>query len=117
MRKSSVIGLPTPQKHIGKDSSPNHNHGELTDRDRAKWVWPSRVGGALQLDGGPGLEVPHDESLNLKDQLTLMCWVKFADFYDFGFNRRGRQQRSHLEVCPGRTSILRRVREPRSVGT
>ena len=79
-------------EHIGEDLSPNHNHGELKDRDRAKWVWPGRVGGALQLDGGPGLEVPHDESLNLKDQLTLMCWVKFADLNDFAYAQRSRQQ-------------------------
>lgn len=77
-------------EHIGEDSSPNQNHGELKDRNRAKWVWPGRVGGALQLDGGDGLEVPHDETLNLNDQLTLMCWVKFADHFDFG--GRGRQQ-------------------------
>ena len=88
-------------EHIGKDSSPNHNHGELTDRNRAEWVWPGRVGGALQLDGGPGLEVPHDESLNLKDQLTLMCWVKFADLNDFSFGQRSQQQSLVWKSAPG----------------
>ena len=80
------------QKHVGTDSSPNHNHGELKGRDTAKWVQDGKVGGALQLDGGDGLEVPHDESLNLKDQLTLMCWVKFADLNDFASAQRWRQQ-------------------------
>ena len=89
-------------EHIGEDSSPNHNHGELKDRDRAKWVWPGRVGGALQLDGGDELEVPHDESLNLKDQLTLMCWVKFADLNDFAFAQRGRQQSLIWKSAPER---------------
>ena len=88
-------------EHIGEDSSPNRNHGELTDRNRAKWIWPGRVGGALQLDGGPGLEVPHDESLNLEDQLTLMCWVKFADLNDFAFAQRSRQQSLIWKSAPG----------------
>ena len=89
------------KEHIGKDSSPNHNHGELKGRDTAKWVW-GKAGGALQLDGGSWLEVPPDESLNLKDQLTLMCWVKFADLYDFGFTRRGRQQSLIWKPAPQR---------------
>ena len=87
-------------EHIGEDASPNHNHGELTDRNRAKWV-RSKAGGALQLDGGPGLEVPHDESLNLKDQLTLMCWVKFADIYDFARAQRSWQQSLIWKSAPG----------------
>ena len=88
-------------EHIGRDSSPNHNHGEVKDRDRAEWVWSGRVGGALQLDGGPGLEVPHDESLNLKDQLTLMCWVRFAHIYDFARSPRGLQQSLIWKSAPG----------------
>ncbi len=88
-------------EHIGKDSSHNNNHGELTDRNRAKWVWPSRVGGGLQLDGVSGLEVPHDESLNLNDQLTVMCWVKFADLNDFAFGQRSRQQSIIWKSAPG----------------
>ena len=85
-------------EHIGKDSSPNHNHGELKGRNTAKWVQGITrggflgEGGGLKLDGGSWLEVPHDESLNLKDQLTLMCWVKFADINNFSFAQRGQQQ-------------------------
>ena len=76
-------------EHIGEDASPNHNHGELKGRDTAKRV-RGKAGGGLQLDGGSWLEVPHNESLNLKDQLTLMCWVKFADLNDFA--SQGRSQ-------------------------
>ena len=88
-------------EQIGKDSSLNHNHGELKDRDRAKWVWSGRVGGALQLDSGSGLEVPHDESLNLRDQLTLMCWVKFAHIYGFARAQRSWQQSLIWKSAPG----------------
>ena len=34
-------------EHIGEDSSSNHNHGELKDRDRAKWVWPGASRGSV----------------------------------------------------------------------
>lgn len=89
-------------EHIGEDLSPNHNHGELKDKDRAKWVWPGRVGGALQLDDGDGFEVPHDESLNLKDQLTLMCWVKFDNPNEFAFAQRTRRQSLIWKSAPER---------------
>ena len=36
-----------------------------------------QVGGALKLDGISWLEVPHDDSLTPKDQITLMCWANF----------------------------------------
>jgi hypothetical protein len=42
------------------------------------------VGGGLKLDGASWLEVPHDDSLNVMTEVTLMCWVKFdavGDFY------------------------------------
>ncbi len=78
-------------EHIGKDSSPNHNHGELKGRNTAKSTRGGKVREGLELDAGSWLEVPHNESLNLKDQLTLMCWVKFADINDFAFGQRSQR--------------------------
>ena len=96
---AKVIGYWTfdNKEDIGEDSSPNHNHGRV--RWLARWTPWGKVGGALELDGSSWLEVPHDESLNLKDQLTLMCWVKFADLNDFAF-QTSRQQRLIWKSAP-----------------
>jgi hypothetical protein len=67
---------------VGKDSSPNRNHGELKGEGSAEWIAKGKVGGGLNLNNG-WLEVPHNDSLNLKDQVTLMCWVKFSAPGDF----------------------------------
>ena len=68
---------------IGKDSSPNRNHGELKGEGSAEWTAKGKVGGGIKFDGNSWLEVPHDNSLNAKDQITLMCWVKFNNAGDF----------------------------------
>ena len=68
---------------IGKDSSPNRNHGELKGEGSAEWIAKGKVGGGIKFDGNSWLEVPHDNSLNAKDQITLMCWVKFGNAGDF----------------------------------
>ena len=60
---------------LGKDSSGFDNHGE--PKKAAAFDVKGQVGGALKLDGVSWLEVPHDDSLNAKDQITLMCWVNF----------------------------------------
>ncbi len=75
---------------VGKDSSPNRNHGELKGEGSAEWIAKGKVGGGLNLNNG-WLEVPHDASLNLKDQVTLMCWVKFNNPGDFAAGG-GREQ-------------------------
>ena len=64
---------------VGRDLSPNKNHGEL--KGGAEWIGRGKVGGALKLVEAADsyLEVPHADSLNVKDQLTLMCWVQFAN--------------------------------------
>ncbi len=66
-----------------KDSSPNNNHGEF--QGGAAWTPKGQVSGGIILDEGADsyFEVPHDDSLNVKDQVTLMCWVKFTA-PDFG---------------------------------
>ena len=78
------------KKDVGKDSGPFGNNGELKGQGTAEWNAKGKVGGGLQLDNG-WLEVPHDDSLNLKDQVTLMCWVKFANPGDFAAGG-GREQ-------------------------
>ena len=62
---------------FGKDSSGFDNHGE--PKKAAAYDQKGQVGGALRLDGTSWLEVPHDDSLNAKNQITLMCWAKFED--------------------------------------
>ncbi|MCE2394479.1 LamG domain-containing protein [Candidatus Poribacteria bacterium] len=78
------------KNEVGKDSSPNRNDGELKGEGTAEWNAKGKVGGGLQLSNG-WLEVPHDDSLNLKDQVTLMCWVKFSTPGDFAAGG-GREQ-------------------------
>ncbi len=63
------------KNELGKDSSGFDNHGE--PKKAAVHDLKGKVGGALRLDGTSWLEVPHDDSLNAKDQITLMCWVNF----------------------------------------
>ena len=61
-----------------KDVSPNGNHGEF--KGGAAWTAKGQVAGGVIFDEGTDsyFEVPHDNSLNVKDQVTLMCWVKFT---------------------------------------
>ncbi len=61
-----------------RDSSPNNNHGEF--KGGAAWTPKGRVAGGVIFDEGADsyFEVPHDDSLNAKDQVTLMCWVRFT---------------------------------------
>lgn len=60
---------------LGKDSSGLDNHGE--PKKAAAHDGRGKVGGALKLDGLSWLEVPHDDSLTPKNQITLMCWANF----------------------------------------
>jgi hypothetical protein len=71
------------KNELGKDSSPNRNDGELKGEGSAEWIAKGKVGGGIKFDGNSWLEVPHDNSLNVKDQITLMCWAKFGNPGDF----------------------------------
>ena len=66
-----------------RDSSPNSNHGDF--KGGAGWTPKGKVAGGVILEEGADsyFEVPHDNSLNATDQVTLMCWVKFTR-PDFG---------------------------------
>ncbi|MCZ6675684.1 MAG: LamG domain-containing protein [Candidatus Poribacteria bacterium] len=68
---------------LGKDFSPNGNHGVA--KGGAAWTGAGKVGGGLLLDWDADsfLQVPHDDNLNVTDQVTLMCWVKFTEPGDF----------------------------------
>ena len=79
---AKVLGYWTfdDQKNLGEDLSNFKNDGELK---AGAWTRQGKVGGALNLTGGGDqaphyFEVPHDNSLNVKDQVTLMCWVSFS---------------------------------------
>ncbi len=78
------------KNELGEDSSPNRNDGEIKGDGSGEWIAKGKVGGGLNLNNA-WLEVPHDDSLNLKDQATLMCWVKFANPGDFAAGG-GREQ-------------------------
>ena len=78
------------KKDLGKDSSPNRNDGVAKGNGTAEWIAKGKVGGGLKLKDG-WLEVPHDDSLNVKDQITLMCWAQFSGEGD-PFGGTGRDQ-------------------------
>ena len=102
MRKSAVIGLSRAKNELGRDSSPNRNDGEIKGVGSAEWIAKGKVGGGLNLNNA-WLEVPHDDSLNLKDQATLMCWVKFANPGDFAAGG-GREQSLIWKYAPFETN-------------
>ena len=78
------------KNELGEDSSPFGNDGEVKGDGSAEWIAKGKVGGGLKLSNG-WLEVPHDDSLNVKDQITLMCWVQFSGDGD-PFGATGRDQ-------------------------
>ena len=87
---------------LGKDFSPNRNDG--APKGGAKWMEKGKVGGALLLVEAEDsyLEVPHDNSLSVKDQMTLMCWVKFTNPGDF--EGLGREQSLIWKNAPFQTN-------------
>ena len=78
------------KNNLGEDSGPFRNDGEIKGNGSAEWTARGQVGGGLSLNNA-WIEVPHDDSLNLKDQVTLMCWVQFANPGDFAAGG-GREQ-------------------------
>ena len=78
------------KKDLGKDSSPNRNDGVVKGAGSAEWIARGKVGGGLKLKDG-WLEVPHDDSLNVKDRITVMCWAQFSGEGD-PFGGTGRDQ-------------------------
>ena len=55
------------------DSTDNENHGEMQGGD-GKWV-KGKFGNALELNGTSEFaEVPDDDSLDLEEQVTMICW-------------------------------------------
>ena len=87
---------------LGKDASPNHNDG--APKGGAKWTEKGQVGGALLLVEAEDsyLEIPHNNNLNLKAQMTLMCWVKFTNPGDF--EGLGREQSLIWKNAPFQTN-------------
>jgi hypothetical protein len=67
--------------NIGEDYSGKGNDGQ--GEVNAQWTKDGRFGGGLKLDGKSWLEVPHDDSLNVKKEVTLMCWVIFDEVGNF----------------------------------
>ena len=66
-----------------KDKSGNKNDGTLHKAKRVK----GKVGQAIELSGDAGgwVEVPDSPSLDITDEITLMCWVYPTQFTDEWF--------------------------------
>ncbi|HIE29869.1 TPA: LamG domain-containing protein [Candidatus Poribacteria bacterium] len=58
------------------DTSGNENHGEMRGGS-GKWV-KGKFGNALQLNGtSEFVEVPDSDSLDLEEQVTMVCWFNW----------------------------------------
>ena len=58
------------------DSSENEHHGEMQGGS-GKWV-KGKFGNALELNGSSEfVEVPDDDSLDLEEQVTMICWFNW----------------------------------------
>ncbi|MCL5281370.1 MAG: PA14 domain-containing protein, partial [Planctomycetes bacterium] len=63
---------------IASDSGPNRINGTLNGN--SKWV-PGKIGGALEFDGdGDFVDCGNAAPLNIRDEITLACWIKIASF-------------------------------------
>jgi len=60
---------------VAKDTSGKGNNGTING---AEWVINGRVGSALSFGSGDYVEVPHDESLSITDEITIMAWTNMA---------------------------------------
>lgn len=59
--------------NVAKDSSGNENDGKIID---AEWV-EGKYNGALSFNGESSVvEIPHSNSLVLKDKFTIEAWIK-----------------------------------------
>ena len=63
-----------------KDKSGNKNDGTIHKGKRAK----GKIGDAVELSGEAGswIEVPDSPTLDITDEITLMCWVYPTQFTD-----------------------------------
>ena len=66
-----------------KDKSEHKNDGTIHKGKRAK----GKIGNAVELSGEAGgwIEVPDSPSLDITDEITLMCWVYPTQFTDEWF--------------------------------
>ena len=66
-----------------KDKSGNKNDGTIHKGKRVK----GKIGQAVELSGEAGgwIEVPDSPSLDITDEITLMCWVYPTEFTDEWF--------------------------------
>ena len=75
---TDVVGMWLFDESSGKnakDSSGNGNHGTLHGGQRVQGIF----GNALKLNGvNEFVEVPDSDSLDLLEQVTLMCWFNWA---------------------------------------
>lgn len=58
-----------------KDQTEYENHG-VVNGNGIEWTKDGKFGGALTFDGNSYIELPHSDSLDIKDELTLEIWFK-----------------------------------------
>lgn len=57
------------------DESGYENHGNIIGNG-VEWIKDGYAGGALEFDGTSKIEVPHSDSLNLGEEMTLEIWFR-----------------------------------------
>lgn len=68
------------KNNLGKDSSSSGNHGDnVGDID---WDANGKFGGALKIDGVGWIQVASSKSLEMTEQVSLVCWARFDEIVD-----------------------------------
>lgn len=64
-----------PDGDFVEDESGYENHGTIIGQG-VEWVDDGRYAGALEFDGGSKIEIPHSDSLNMAEGITLEVWFR-----------------------------------------
>jgi len=64
-----------PDGEVVEDESGRGNHGNIVGNG-VDWIADGKFGGALEFDGASKIEIPHLDSLNLSEEMTLAIWFR-----------------------------------------
>lgn len=64
-----------PDGEVIEDESEYGNHGNIVGSG-VEWIDDGKFGGALEFDGASKIEIPHSDSLNLDEEMTLEIWFR-----------------------------------------
>jgi len=68
------------KNNLGKDSSSYGNHGD--NAGDVDWDTNGKFGGALKIDGVGWIQVESSKSLEMTEQVSLVCWARFDKIVD-----------------------------------